>query len=134
MIDFDDEGNFVGVLAGDGAENAEGGGDGVAAALDGELDDIFAVEIVGILGEAGACGMLDALVDGEDREIAGLAEAAGAEEPLEIGEDTNVAVGEGIDAVDEIGAGEMKAVLGNFGGFEAEERFGLGAEELFDVA
>jgi hypothetical protein len=27
----------------------------------------------------------------------------------------------------------MQALLGNFGGFEAEERFGLGAEELFEV-
>ena len=73
VIDLDDEGNFVGVLAGDGAEDAERGGDRVAFAFDGELDDIFTVEIVGILGEARAGGVLDALIDGEDREVAGVA-------------------------------------------------------------
>jgi hypothetical protein len=40
VIELDEEGNLVGVLAGDGAEDAEGGGDGVAAAFDGELDDV----------------------------------------------------------------------------------------------
>jgi hypothetical protein len=64
VIHFDDEGDFVGVLACDGAEDAEGGGYGVAAALDGQLDDVTAVEVVGIFREAGAPGVLDALVDG----------------------------------------------------------------------
>src|SRR5258708_3872341 len=57
VIHFDDEGNFVGIQAGNGAEDAEGGGDGGAAAFDGELDDVAAVKIIGILGEAGAAGM-----------------------------------------------------------------------------
>jgi hypothetical protein len=77
--------------------------------------------------------VLDALIDGEDREIAGVAEASGAEEALEICEDADIAVGERVDAVDEIGTGEMQAFLGDFGRFETEERFGFGAEELFDV-
>jgi hypothetical protein len=72
-------------------------------------------------------------VDGENREVAGVAEASGAEEALKIGEDADVAVGERVDAIDEIGAGEMQAFLGDLGGFEPEERFGFGAEELFDV-
>src|SRR6266702_6264563 len=125
--------HFVGVLASDGTEDAVGGSDGVAAAFDGELDDVFTIEIVGILGEAGAGGVLDALVDGENGEIASIAEAAGAEEALKIGEHSDVAVGEGVDTIDEIGAGEMQAFLGDFWGFEAEKGFSLGAEELFDV-
>src|SRR5271157_277074 len=44
VIDFHDERNPVGILAGNGAEHAKGGRDSVAAALDGELDDIFSVE------------------------------------------------------------------------------------------
>ena len=127
VIDFYDEGNFVRVFAGDGTEDAVSGSDGVAAAFDGELDDVFTVEIVGILGEAGAGRVLDALINRENGEVAGVTEASGAEEALEIGEDTDVAIGEGVDAVDEIGAGEMQAFLGDFGGFEAEERFGFGA-------
>src|SRR5579864_6649222 len=69
VIDFYDEGNFVRVLAGHGAQHAESRSDGVAVALDGELDDIFAVEIVRILREAGAGGVLDALVDRENGHI-----------------------------------------------------------------
>jgi len=134
VIDFHDEGNLVRVLAGDGAEDAVGGGDGVAAAFDRQLDDIFAIEIVGILGEASAGGVLDALVDGENRKIARVAEAPGAEKTLQIREHADVAVREGVNAIDEIRAGQMQAFPGNFRGFEAEQRFGFGAEKLFDVA
>ena len=63
-------------LRDDGAEHAEGGGYRVAVAFDGQLDDIFAVKVIGILREAGAGGVLDALIHGENREIAGAAEAA----------------------------------------------------------
>jgi hypothetical protein len=38
-----------------------------------------------------------------------------AEHALKIGEDADVAVGDGVDVVDEIGAGEVEAVFGNFG-------------------
>ena len=66
VIDLHDERNLVGVLAGDRAENAECGSDGVAAAFDGQLDDVAAVEIIGIFREARAAGVLDALVDGKN--------------------------------------------------------------------
>src|SRR6266852_4714027 len=105
VIHFHDEGDFVGVFAGDGAEDAEGGGYGVATAFDGELDDVAAVEIIGIFGEAGAARVFDALINGKNGEIAGAVETAVAEEALEIGEDAKIAVGCGIDAVDKIGAG-----------------------------
>ena len=71
MIDLHNEWNFVRVLARDRAQNPERGCDCVAAALNGELNDIFAVEIVWILGKARAAGMLDALIDRKDREVAG---------------------------------------------------------------
>src|SRR5713226_9401980 len=84
VIHLHDEGDFVGVLARDGTQHAEGGGHGVAAALDGELNDVAAVEIIGILGEAGAAGVLDALVDGQYREVAGAVESAVAKHALKI--------------------------------------------------
>ena len=92
VVDLHDEGNFVRVLPSDRAEYAEGGSNGIAAAFDGELDDVAAVEVVGIFGEAGAAGMLDALVYGKNREVAGTAETSVAEHALEIGEYANVAV------------------------------------------
>ena len=48
VIDFHDERDLVRVFAGDRAQHAKGRGHGVAAALDGELDDIFGVEILRI--------------------------------------------------------------------------------------
>ena len=134
MIDLHDEGNFVGVFARDGAENSEGGGDGVAVAFDGELDDIFRVEIVRILGEAGAGGVLDALIDGKDREIAGAAEAPVAEDALEIGEHADISVRCGVDAVDKIGTGKMQALFRDFRRLVSEKIFGFCAEVRFNVS
>jgi len=51
VIEFHDEGNFVRIFARHRAKNAEGGSYGVAAALNGKLDDIFAVEIIGIFAK-----------------------------------------------------------------------------------
>src|SRR6266581_6066387 len=84
VIHLHDEGNFVGVLARDRAEHAVSGGHGVAATFDGQLDDVAAVEIIGIFREARSAGVLDALVHGQNGEIAGAAEAAVAEHPLQI--------------------------------------------------
>jgi len=61
------KGMFVRIFTRHRAENAKGGSHRVAAALNGKLDDIFAVEIIGIFREARAAGVLDALIDGENR-------------------------------------------------------------------
>jgi hypothetical protein len=49
------------------AQDAEGGGHGVAAAFDGQLHDVLGVEVSGFGGEAGAGRVFDALVDRQDR-------------------------------------------------------------------
>src|SRR6266446_7422820 len=105
MIDLHDERDFVSVLARDGTEHAKGGSHGVAAAFDGQLDDVPAVEVIGILGEARAAGMLDALVDRQDGEIAGASEPAVAEQALEIREHAKVTVRRCVNAVDKIRTG-----------------------------
>src|SRR5581483_2508908 len=128
VIDFDDKGNLVGVLPRHHAEHAKGGSDGVAAAFDGEADDVFGVKVIGILGEAGAAGMFDALVNGEDGEIASAGEASVIVKTREIGEDAVVAVGVGKDAVYEIRTGEMQTGFGNLGIGKAEQGFGFGAQ------
>ena len=107
-------------------------GDGVAAALDGQLDDVLGVEVGGVLGEAGAGGVLDALVDRQDRQVAGAGQAAVAEQPLEVAEHAGVAVAGGEDAVDEIGAGQVQRLLGDRLADVREQAVGLGAEKLAD--
>jgi len=64
VIHLYDEGDFVGVFARDRAEDAKSRGYRVAAAFYRKLDDIFRVEIIGIFCEAGAGGVLDALITG----------------------------------------------------------------------
>ena len=76
VVDLEDERDLVRVLPRDDAERAVRRGDGVAAALDRELDDVGRVEVGRVLREARAGRVLDALVDGEDREVARPAESA----------------------------------------------------------
>lgn len=51
VVELDDERNLVGVLARHRAEHAEGRCHCVAAAFDGQFDDLVAVEVDGVLGE-----------------------------------------------------------------------------------
>src|ERR1700694_5622969 len=129
-----DEGDFVSVFARDGAEHTEGRSDGVAAALDGQLDDVSAIKIIGIFGEAGATGVFDALVDGQYREIARAAESAGADHALQICEHAQVAVRRGVDAVDKVRAGKMQALLGDLRRLESQQGIRLCAEIGFNFS
>jgi len=107
VVELHDEGNFVRIFVSDRAKNSEGRGDRVAFAFDGELDDVFRVEIVRILGEAGSRRVLDALINGKNRDIAGMSEAPVAKDALKIGKYPNISVRCGVDAVDKIGTGKM---------------------------
>jgi len=55
--------------------------------------------------------VLDALVDGQDRNIAGACEAAGVVDPLEIVQNALVPVGVGENAIDEVRPGQVELVL-----------------------
>ncbi len=92
MVNLNHERNLVSVAARNAAEHAEGRTNRVTAAFDGELHDVFTVEVNGVLGERSASGVLDALVDRKNRNVAGVSEAAGAVEALEISEDAVAAV------------------------------------------
>ena len=113
VVELHEEGDLVGVLAGHAAENAEGGGHGIAAALDGELHDVLGIEVDGIGGKAGARRVLDALVDREDREVAGIGQAARSVKALQVGQDARVAVAAEMNAIDEIRSGKMQQILGD---------------------
>ena len=73
VVELEQERNLVRVLARAGAQHAEGRGHRVAATLDGQLDDVFGVEVQRIFCERGAGAVLDALVDRQDRQIAAAA-------------------------------------------------------------
>src|SRR5467141_2465133 len=134
VIDLYDERDLVGVLARDGAEHTEGGSHRAAAAVDGQLDDVPAIKVIGILGETRAAGVLDALVDGQDREIARAAKAAVAKHALQICQYAKIAVRRGVDAVDKVRAGKMQALLGDFRRLESQQGIRLCAEISLNVS
>ena len=71
VVKFEDEGNFVGVFAGNHAEYAQCGCHGITAPFYGEFDDIFGVKIDGVGGKGRAARVFDALINGEDGNVPG---------------------------------------------------------------
>src|ERR1044071_836344 len=63
VIEFYQERDFVSVLSRDCAEDAEGRGDGIATAFDGQAHDVLRIKIIRIFREARSCGMFDSLID-----------------------------------------------------------------------
>ena len=108
MVDLHQERDLVGVLPRHAPQDAVGGGHGVAAALDGELHDVLGIEVDRVGREAGSGRVLDALIDREDREVAGVGEAARSVQTLEVGQHAGIAVAADVDAVDEIRSGKVE--------------------------
>ena len=73
--------------------------------------------------------MLDALVDGQDRHVAGAAEPAVAEQLLQVAQHLHRAVAARPHPVDEVGAGQVQVVLGDALRDVVQERVGVVAEQ-----
>ena len=52
-------------------QHAVSGGDAVTAGFNRQLDDVLRIEIQRVGGERGGGGVLDALIDRQDRQVAG---------------------------------------------------------------
>src|ERR1700677_200823 len=81
VVNLEDEGNFAGKIARGGFEEAGGGGIGVAAARDGQLEMVARIVGWGIGGETAGRAVLEALVRREDDEVARASEFAVVQEP-----------------------------------------------------
>jgi hypothetical protein len=77
--------------------------------------------------------MLDALVNGKDRDVPRARQAAGVVNPLEIVEDALIAVRRSENAIDEIRTGKVQQILGNGLALVLEEGVGLVTEERNDI-
>ena len=91
-----------------------------------ELDDVFRIEVGGVLGEAGAAGVFDALIDGQDGQVTGSRQAAGTEQSLQVAENPGVAIAGNKNAIDKVGAGQMERLLGDRLAHMLQEAFSLG--------
>ena len=128
VVELEDEGDLVGVALGDRTEHAEGARDAVAPARDRELDDVLGVEVDRVGREARTGGVFDALVDRQDRDVAGVAEPTVSEECLQIAQHGSLAVRVDPDAVEEIGTGSVQHVLGDGLAGVAQQGFAVLAE------
>ena len=133
MVQLDDERDPVHVPAGDDAQAAERGGDGVAVGGDGQVAQVGRVEVGRELGEAGGRRVLDALVDGEDRHVARAGQSARVVERAEVAEHGRRAVRVPEDVVDHVGPGEGQQVGREGGGGVAQQRVGFVTQELFET-
>src|SRR5262249_6229617 len=113
VVELDDEGNFVRVFARARTEHAERRSHGVASALDRQLDDVCGIEVDRILRETRAGRMLDALVDGQDRNITGSSQPPRVEERLQAAQHRYGTIRIDPDAVDEIRAWQMQQIFRN---------------------
>src|ERR1043165_1091690 len=133
VVDLDDEGNLVRVLARDRAEHAEGRSAGVAAALNRQPHDVLRVEVERVGRERRARRVLYALVDGEYGEVARAREPPVVEERLQRAKNLRAAVGVRPDAVYEVRAGRVQKLFRNLRRVEFEQRTPVLAEKLFDA-
>ncbi len=132
VVQLHDERDFVRVFARHDAQHAERGSDGVAAAFDGQLHDVFRVKIIRVLREARAGGMFDALIHREDGQVARAGEAATAVKRLKAAQHLRVAVGQRKDAVHEIRSRQVKPFLRHGFALMFQESLGGIGEKFFD--
>ena len=76
VVELEDKWNPVRVTACDDAQNAERRGHRVASAFDGELDDVRGIEVDGVRGKGRSPGVLDALINRENRYITGTRQSS----------------------------------------------------------
>ena len=133
MVQLHDEGELVRPLAADRAEDAERRRERVAAALDRELDEVLGVEVDGVRREARRARVLDALVDGQDRDVARPGQAAGVDEPLQVAQHGRGTIGVDEDPVDEVRARQVQVVLGDRLALVLEQALGVVSEQLLQT-
>src|SRR5437763_17190533 len=104
MVDLDEKRNLMRIFAGYRPQNAISGSDRVATAFDGQLHDVLGVKVIRIFGKACSSRMLDTLVHRQDREVASAAQAAMADDALQIPQHTRIAVGHRVEPVHYVAA------------------------------
>ena len=125
MIDLQDEGNFMGILTGNRAQHAQGGGYRITAAFDGQLDDIFRIEIDRVRRKRSPGGVLDALIHRQDGDITGFAQAAVVKKGLQIPQGGGVTVRNPHYPVHKIRSRQMQLFFRYGFTFMVEKRIGL---------
>ena len=113
VIDLHYEGDLVGILTSHSAKDTVRGGHGIATAFDGQLDDVFGIEVDGVRGERCAGRVLDTLVNGEDGDVSRTSQAAVVVEGGDAVQRLRIAVGIEPNAIDGVGSRRVNQALVN---------------------
>jgi hypothetical protein len=133
VIELEQERNPVRIFSGACTQHAQRRGDRIASAFDCQAHDILRIEVLRVLGERCAGAVLDALVNGQDRQIARPGEAAMAEQLLEAAHHRGRAIARCYDPVDEIGTRQVQAFARNALANVLEQPVGVRAQQAHDV-
>ncbi len=133
VVQLDDERELVRPLAADRAHHADRRRERVAAALDGELDQVLGVEVDRVGRERRRSRVLDALVDGQDRVVARARQPPGVQHPLEVAQDVAGSIGVDHHPIDEVGARQVQVRLVDGLADVVEQAVGLVAQQLFQA-
>ena len=126
MVELHDERDPVRVLPRHRAQHAQRRRHRVAAARERQLHDVLGIEVGGVRRKRRARRVLDALVDGQDRNVARARQATSTEQRLQIAHHARRAVGQREDPIHEIGTGKMQVTL--------RDRLALVRKQLFVAA
>ena len=133
VVELEDERDLVGIRSSDRAEHAQRRGHRVAAAFDGEFTDVGRIEVDRVGGEAGPGRVLDALVDGQDREVPGAGQATVVVHRLQVAQHRRSTIGLGRHPVDEIGPRQVQMLLRDRLARMAEQVLGSVGQNLLDL-
>lgn len=134
MVNLNHERNFVSVATRDAAEDAESRTYRVTATFDGELHDIFTVEINWVLREGSTRGVFDTLVNWENGNVTSVGETTCAVEALQVGQNAVAAIGGAECVLNPVSARQVDLLFFDFRGIEAQEGLRIGTEKFLDFA
>jgi hypothetical protein len=83
VVDFQNERDAVGILTRNHPQDTQCSGNGIAAAFEGEFDDVFWVEVSWVGGKGGTSGVFYPLVYWQDGEITRVGKASSRVQLLE---------------------------------------------------
>ena len=88
---------------------------------------------IGLGANDAPAGMLDPLIDRQNRHVTGLGQPAVIDERLKAAEHARGPIRCAVDALDVVGPGQVEALLGDGLALMIEERGGFVSEDLFEI-